>query len=83
MYYFKMIDDLFWGLEAIPVLGLPSRRPRDNQIATFDFKKFNFFGCKIFTIFGHQNPGSGSPLKPMRTHITGYNEQSSFKQYLL
>ncbi len=43
-----------------------------------DPKKFIFlFSCKYFSIFGHQNPGSGSALKSMRVHNTGYKKHSS------
>ncbi len=50
-----MLDVFFWGLKA------SLWRPRDKYIAIFDKKKYiTVFSAKIFSVFGHQNPGSGS-----------------------
>ncbi len=45
--FFCNLDVLYGGLEISKLLFLIQ-------------KKFNFFSCKFFSIFGHKNPGSGS-----------------------
>ncbi len=41
--------------------GFACRRPRDKYIGIFDKKTFKKYpDVNFFTIFGHQNPGSGS-----------------------
>ncbi len=42
-------------------------RPRDRKIVIFDLKNVFFFSCKLFSIFGHQNPGSGLDVDPDRS----------------
>ncbi len=42
------------------VLDVLSLRPRDKLNCNFDQKNILFFSCKFFSIFGHQNHGSGS-----------------------
>jgi hypothetical protein len=48
---FEVPDVLFWGPEASPVVGRPLYMRRHLQLQFF-------FSCKVFSIFGHQNPGS-------------------------
>ncbi len=75
---FEVLDVLFEGWRLLLRLG---RGLGINELQ-FMIKNMIFFSCKIFTIFGHQNPGhgsgtgsvltciagSGSALKPMRSH---------------
>jgi hypothetical protein len=55
---FEVLDVLFRRLKASPVAWASGGIGMSKW--QFLTRKYNFFRCKIFLIFDHQNPGSGT-----------------------